>query len=268
MSNLGLYNIRSAFDSPNDEYLGLGKRPVVFDILGPDGRTSVLPDGLRMVLHVNPRTMQFQYSKKIERIQTMGGFVEQHWGDEPTQITFENTTGGFVRVFTGLTATTGPGPANNRVRPNSAQATWRDGSRRDTIAYDKFLDFLALYYNNGAVFDENGRIIYHGKIKCSFDGSSWIGYFESFSVSESAEKPYQFDLSASFIVDEERHVLRSSRSFPSDFVFTPGAGPAPTTSNVANASVQGDTPASQQGFIGRAGQALNNFFLGGGDTNG
>lgn len=212
--------IPSAFQSASDGALGLGKTPVVFDIIGAGG-TSILPDGLKMVLHVNPRSMQFSYENVIEVIQTRGGHVEQHWGSAPTTIAFEQATGGFVRLYTGVTSVTGPGPANSRL-PESSQATGLGGTRRDTIAYDKYLDLLALYYNNGAVYDRAGNVFYQGKVKVMFDGGTYYGYIESFSVSEEVDQPYQFSVSFSFKVEREAHMLRSERAFPANSVTVNG----------------------------------------------
>lgn len=210
----------SAFQSPRDGELGLGKKPVVFDITGANG-VSILPEDLRMVLHVNPRSMQFSYENVIEVIQTRGGYVEQHWGQSPSSIAFEQATGGFVRLYTGVTAVTGPGPANSRL-PASTQAINIGGTRRDTIAYDKYLDLLALYYNNGSVFDRNGNIYYQGKVKMTFDGGSYWGYIENLTVSDEVDQPYQFALSFGFKVERETHLLRSERSFPSSSVTVNG----------------------------------------------
>lgn len=185
---------RSAFNSPDDEFNeALGIRPVVFDILGPDGETSILPSGLRMVLHVNPSSMAFTYTKTIERIQTRGGFVEQHWGDAASEIAFNMVTGGFMRLQRGMENITGGGV--NVM-----------GTRRDTIAYDKYLDLLALFHNNGSVYDTSGQIVFQGQVKILFDGGIYIGWFSTFNVSESADKPYMFTLTANFTV--EREVLR------------------------------------------------------------
>ena len=104
-------------------------------------------------------------------------------------------TGGFMRVGSGLSNITGG-----------------DATRRDTIAYDKFLDLLALFHNNGAVYDSTGKIAFQGKIKITFDGGSWTGWFQNFSVTEDAEKPYLFTLSANFIVDDESLHLHSGRA--------------------------------------------------------
>ncbi len=187
---------KSAFRSPDDEFNGQGHRPVVFDVLGPDHVTSVLPEGVRMVLHVNPSAMNFSYAKQIERIQTKGGFVEQHWGEAARSISFEMASGGFKRLYSGLSNVTGG-------------VYDAGGTRRETIAYDKFLDMLALFHNNGAIYDSTGQIAFQGIIKITFDGGIYHGWFQSFSVTEAAEKPYQFDLSAEFTVAKEVLRIRS-----------------------------------------------------------
>lgn len=189
--------IRSAFTSWQDEAAGTGKRPVVFDVLGPDWETSLLPDDLKMVLHVNPSTMSVQHNRQVERIQTKGGFVEQHWGDSTSEISFEQATGGFMRLYAGLSNVT-----------NAAYG----GTRRETIAYDKYLDMLALFHNNGSVYDSRGTIVLQGILKVTFDGGVYLGWFSTMSVAESADKPYQFTLSTSFTVHKELVTWRSTLS--------------------------------------------------------
>lgn len=186
---------RSAFRNAEDAASGLGKRPVIFDILAPDRSTSILPDDLKLVLHTNPSSMKISYTKIVERIQTRGGWVEQHWGDATQSISFELTTGGFMRLYSGLSHITNPAYG---------------GTRRETIAYDKYLDLLALFYNNGTVWDERGDPVFQGIIKCTFDEGVYLGWFDSFSVQESAEKPYQFSISAGFTVDREVLTFRST----------------------------------------------------------
>lgn len=189
--------IRSAFQAPSDEQSGLGKRPVVFDILGPDWATSLLPEDMKLVLHVNPRSMSIKYDRQIDRMQTRGGFVEQHWGDKTQGIDLEMSTGGFMRLYSGLSNVTNPKYL---------------GSRREAIAYDKYLDMLALFHNNGSVFDSRGNIVLQGIIKLTFDGGSFLGWFQNFTVTESAEKPFQFNLSCSFEVHKEIVVWRTTLS--------------------------------------------------------
>ena len=173
---------------------GDGKRPVIFDILGPDRLTSILPLDYRLVLWANPSEMSLSYSRKVERIQTRGGFVEQHWGDDTQSISFTAVTGGFMRLFSGLSNVTSPELG---------------GTRRDTLAYDRYLDFLALFHNNGSVYDVAGQVGLQGIIKITFDGGSYLGWFNSFNVSESADKPFMFSLTADFDIADEIQVWRT-----------------------------------------------------------
>ncbi len=180
-----------------EEYSGKGKRPVVFDIVDPSGE-SILPDDLKLVLHVNPNSMSIKYTTAISTIQTKGGFVEQHWGDGTQSIDFEMATGGFMRLYTGLSANTSP------------YAT--GGTRRETLAYESYLDILALFHNNGSVYDTSGQVALQGKIRITFDGGTYYGWFTTFSVTEGTDKPYQFIMNASFEVSEEIQVWRTEFS--------------------------------------------------------
>ena len=190
---------RSAFMSPDDEFnTAIGKKPVVFDIMAPDYETSLLPDGMRLVLHVNPQSMAISYAKVIERTQTMGGYVEQHWGTGAQTIDFNLATGGFMRLFSGLSNITGG--------PGSFDA---GGTRRETIAYDKYLDMLALFHNNGSIYDTSGKIVFQGILKITFDGGIYLGWMSTFNVSEDATKPFQFTLTANFVIAEEIQRFRS-----------------------------------------------------------
>lgn len=189
--------LRSAFHSLSDASdTNKGVRPVIFDIIAPDMVTSILPDGLQMMLHVNPSTMSVNRSKIVTRTQTQGGFVEAHWGEAPTSISFEMATGGFIRAGVGLIGTTGP---------NSVLAGGRSmgGNRRETIAHDKYLDALALFHNNGNVVDRNGQIVSTGAIKITYDDGVYMGRFSTFSRLESVDKAYQFAITAEFIVESE-----------------------------------------------------------------
>jgi len=179
-----------------DEFSGRGVRPVVFDIIAPDGETSILPNEIKMVLHVNPSSMSIKYEKVIERTQTKTGFVEQHFGDGAQGIDFDMATGGFMRLYTGLSSNTSP--------------TLTGGTRRETLAYDSYLNILALFHNNGSVYDIAGQVALQGKIKITFDGGVFFGWFTTFSVTESADKPYQFALSASFEVEQEIQTWRTA----------------------------------------------------------
>jgi len=240
----GQYRFKSAFQSELDEFMGTGKRPVVLDIIAPDRVTSMLPPGLKMVLHTNPQSMQFSYAKTISRQQTMAGWVEYHWGSNPTEISFSMATGGFMRLYTGLSNITGPTPSNDKL-PKNMMAVDVRGTRRETIAYDKYLDFLALFHNNGAIYDARGTIAFQGQILITYDAGSWWGWFTNFSVEETAEKPYQFTLSATFSVDRELHRLKSVYVPPEQRRATTSGATTPSGAASSTPSTTPTTSATQ-----------------------
>tara|TARA_B100001287_G_C22660066_1_gene519874 strand:+ start:182 stop:823 length:642 start_codon:yes stop_codon:yes gene_type:complete len=191
----------------------LGIRPFVFDIVTPDGQTSLLPDDVKMTLHVNPKNVSFSYEKQQEISPTLSGWVEYYWGDNFTTISIEVGSGAFIRPYVGLTATTGPVSVRTNSfaegDKNKAIGVNIGGTRRDTITYDKYLDLLALFHNNGSVYDKTGRILVQGKIKMIFDGGVWFGWFQSFNVTDDATSPYSFNVSLAMQVEREFHGVRT-----------------------------------------------------------
>ena len=198
-----------------------GKRPVIFDILGPDRETSILPMDYRLVLWANPEEMSFTYSRKVERIQTRGGFVEQHWGDDAQSLSISAATGGFMRLYSGLSNVTNPSMG---------------GTRRETLAYDRYLDFLALFHNNGSVYDVLGQVALQGIIKITFDGGVYFGWFNSFSVTEDQQKPYMFNITLDFDIEREVQVWRTTAS--------------PTTASAVNNSYSNAVDANEYAAYG------------------
>lgn len=224
--------LHGAFKSAQDESNKKGVRPVIFDIIAPDGETSLLPDSLKMVLHVNPTSMKLSYQKAITRMQMVGGYVEQHWGDAAHEITFEMATGGFMRLYSGLSYTTGGGIDTG-------------GTRRETIAYDKYLDLLALFHNNGAIYDSNGNVAFQGEIKIIFDGGIYFGWFHNFSVNEAADQPYQFKLSTAFTVEREIQNFKTTRT-----------APVQTTPQRASTTAQAQNPTIGPNDVTQIGQTV------------
>jgi hypothetical protein len=154
--------------------------PLAFQVTSPfNTRRVLLPHAL--VMHVNPSNYNEQHAKKIERIQTRGGFVEQHWGDDLTEVTAEGSTGAFMNIYTGLTSLL----------------------RQRTIAWDRYRDLLDLYRNNGSLHDPYGNIVLQGNIMMMYDRGTYIGYFRTFSVEETDDQPFAFRISWSFKVQEE-----------------------------------------------------------------
>ncbi len=155
-----------------------GGIPMAFQITSPfDRRKVLLPHAL--VMHVNPANMNESHSKKVERFQTRGGWVEQHWGDNLMEISADGSTGAFVNLYTGLSSVL----------------------RQQSIAWDRFRDLYDIYHNNGAVHDPFGNVVLQGHVMLMYDRGTYLGHFTSFDVDETDDSPYAFALNWSFKVE-------------------------------------------------------------------
>lgn len=152
--------------------------PMAFQVTSPFNKYKVLlPHAL--VLHVNPSSLQESSTPKIERFQTRGGYQEQHWGSELTEISAEGSTGAFMNLNTGLSSVT----------------------RHESIAWDRYRDLHDLYYNNGSIYDPSGSIVLQGNLMLMYDRGVYLGNFRTFEVSEAADAPFVFSLNWTFKVE-------------------------------------------------------------------
>jgi len=156
-----------------------GGIPMAFQVTSPfDSRRVLMPHAL--VLHVNPQSFEENFNQKIERFQTRGGFVEQHWGHDLTELSANGSTGAFMNIYTGLSSV----------------------MRQRTIAWDRYRDLFDIYLNNGALHDPFGNIVLSGHIMIIYDRGTYIGTFRTFEVEETEDSPFAFNLSWTFKVEE------------------------------------------------------------------
>jgi hypothetical protein len=146
---------------------------LIEDNLNP---TIILPP---LYMQVNPQNLKQSFKKKTNRIQTIGGFVEQYWGDELDTMTVSASTGGFVHPNLGYT----------------------NVERTKTTPYFKFQDILDIYRNNGNTYDNMGRVVKRGSVIIFFDPGTYLGYFDNFEWSEDASSPFKFLFSFTFKVE-------------------------------------------------------------------
>lgn len=169
---------------------------MAFQITSPFNRHVVLlPHAL--VLHVNPNQLQESNLQKVERFQTRGGWVEQHWPSELGEISADASTGAFMNIRTGLTSVL----------------------RQRTIAWDRYRDLVDLFKNNGSVHNPAGAIVLQGMVMLMYDRGTYLGSFRSFETSEGADTPFSFKLNWTFKV-EETIVSVSSNTLSRDFTGT------------------------------------------------
>jgi hypothetical protein len=166
--------------------------PVAFQITSPFSRLRVLlPHAL--VMHVNPNDLQENHIQKVERFQTRGGWQEQHWGQDLTEISADASTGAFMNIYTGLSSVL----------------------RQRTIAWDRYRDLHDLYRHNGSVYDPFGNIVLQGNVMLMYDRGTYLGAFRGFETEETDDSPFAFKLSWSFKVE---YTISTVHFTPSDSV--------------------------------------------------
>lgn len=171
-----------------------------------------------LVLMINPSSISVNLSKMVNRTQTMTGWVEDHWGEELDTITFQGSSAGFiwegplpyVRTPQGGPQNTDEvqnvfNQYNNILDLGSTEPHGvgdNDGltvkRRRDTVAYNEFRQLMQLMNANGATFDLRGMVQDRLYIQLSYDYASYMGYFESFDLTENAETPFRFIYTITF----------------------------------------------------------------------
>ncbi len=177
--------------------------PMAWQITSPfNNRHVLMPHAL--VMHINPQSFDETFTKKIERFQTRGGWVEQHWGDELGDISADGTTGAFMNLYTGLTSV----------------------MRQRTIAWDRFRDLHDLYKNNGSLYDPAGNIVLQGDVMLLYDRGTFLGTFKTFNVEEDEGSPFSFKVSWSFRVKETILRIPGTKGTPGrPVVFQPTDSP-------------------------------------------
>ena len=157
-----------------------------------------LPD---LIMKINPENLNSQYTQLVNHKRTWGGFVEEHWGEQLDSISSSGKTAQFYGEL-GLT----------------------NQGRRDTDNFKDFEKFIALYRNNGTLYDpKTGRIVAQGYVTMNYDDAVYRGYFDNFSLDEIAEKPYELQYDFSFKVTKEVYPGRVLTFSNITTVFKPGA---------------------------------------------
>lgn len=176
--------------------------PVRVDLEAAEGRIVT-----SLKLNMSPASLVVNGAKKINRYPTLIRWVEEHWGDEMDQVSFSGTS------FSFLDFKTGSGLCAD--------------SRNLTEPYKELRHLVDIYTQNGVVYQpqkiEDGvqrrtffnmgdpanpyRVVTHPragmvkyrlyiKLTCYF--AEFVGYFDSFDVSESSANPFSLNYNVSF----------------------------------------------------------------------
>jgi hypothetical protein len=173
----------------------------------------LVPEQPIIQMYVNPQNFKVDYKKQISKVRTKGGYVLQYWGEELTSLSISGTTG-----------TSGIEGIN----------VLNDVYRNEQLMIDPFALFLqadrdraeedSLTGFGSSLFGQVGKILTNAKdggisnvsrtkptlasiaftVELYWSGEVWRGFFENFSVTESADKLGLFDYSMTFTVTQKR----------------------------------------------------------------
>ena len=187
---------------------GIG-RPMLFQVTQVGTLEPLWPYVL--ALHVNPSSLNEQFTKNKNVVMTRGGFVEFIWPDDLDSLSADSTTGAFIGPDTGLTSDSAD---PNRMIRRGAEVARDFRGRHGTIAWERHTDLLELFRSNGQIHDGNGVPILRSQIMCMYDRGVFLGWFTAFEVTETGDTPFQFKLTWEFKITESRYKIPGM--FPGD----------------------------------------------------
>lgn len=133
-----------------------------------------------LVFLVNPETFSRSLTKKTEEFFTRSGWSQEFWGEELDTFTLDGQIGGTYTDKFGLTRF----------------------FRRDSSSYQNLMQLYLYYKNNGRIFEDLDprRIAIVGNVIITYDLVVYIGVFESFEITETADAPFNLKYNMTFTV--------------------------------------------------------------------
>ena len=134
-----------------------------------------------LTMLINPENLDISYQPLVTETRTLGGFVQEFWGEQITTISASGRTAMFYGD-NGLTAL----------------------DTKTTESYQNFIRLVNIYKNNGKVYTSSAsnvnRISAVGIIILSYVEKQYEGSFDSFTIKELSDKPFTMDYDLSFKV--------------------------------------------------------------------
>lgn len=114
------------------------------------------------------------------------GFIVEHWGLQQPRF---NASGHIGATYIHKTDELG------RAAGGVTRAL-----RRGSAAYQSFMSLFQIYKNNGAIYNSHNRIATLGSVKIFYDNTIYTGSFETISVTETEDKPFDLSFAFSFVI--------------------------------------------------------------------
>jgi len=151
-------------------------------------------DVVSLIMMINPKDFSVTQPFGVSNTNTRYGWINTLWGNQQATISASGMTAGFYYI-----SGDGSGGLTNFRRKNS-------------LSFLNLLSIIAMFKNNAYYFmdgqdtptmfkDGTSRVInVMDIIRLSYDGSDYIGNFNSFSLSDIADNPYRMEYSFEFSV--------------------------------------------------------------------
>jgi hypothetical protein len=151
-------------------------------------------DVVSLIMMINPKDFSVTQPFGVSTANTRFGWVNTLWGNQQATISASGMTAGFYYI-----SGDGSGGLTNFRRKNS-------------LSFMNLMSIVSLFKNNAYYYmdgqdtptmfkDGTSRVInVMDIIRLSFDGSDYIGNFNSFSLSDLAENPYRMEYNFEFSV--------------------------------------------------------------------
>ena len=145
----------------------------------------VLPNVSPLIMLVNPMNLDLSYNQLVNETRTLGGFLEEFWGEQLTTLS---------------------GSGQSALFYNDGGLTNKD--LVNTEGYVNFQRLVNIYRNNGKGYSDSRfgtgtnvtstKIKSFGVVKMFYMNKSYEGYFDSFNTRRMADKPFNFEYDLSF----------------------------------------------------------------------
>ena len=155
------------------------KQAIVWRI---EGIKNPPPD---LIMFINPTNLDFSYTQLVTETRTLGGFVQEFWGEQLSTLSASGQTAMFY---------------------NNGGLTNKDA--RISESYQNFIRLVNIYKNNGKDYSDErntlalkrnpNKIVSLGTVRMVYTTKEYEGFFENFTIKELAEKPYNFEYDFSF----------------------------------------------------------------------
>lgn len=147
-----------------------------------------------LVMYINPAELSTSYNHLIsDGNKGRDGYIVEHWGLDQPLLSASGSIGG-----TYVTGTNSRGKGMGGITRTL---------RRGSAAYQSFMTLYQTYRNNAYIFNLDQKISLLGTVQIYYGDTIYTGSFNSFSIQESEDKPFDLNYAFQFSVRFEEKII-------------------------------------------------------------